>query len=66
VNLGENAQLKPEFLALNPNREIPVLDDGGLLVNLKMPMLMELPRVVAWVERIGARPAVQRGMKVPS
>jgi len=175
VNLGENAQLKPEFLALNPNHKIPVLDDGGqviwesgaillhlgekhdpkgvilpkdarkrmaaiqyaffqtggigpnlgrlgaqlrkpeaernpemvqtfsdevkrllgvidrilsdgrpylagdysigdimhfpwlvFLVNLKMPMMMELPRVVAWLERIGARPAVQRGMKVPS
>ena len=174
VNLGENAQLKPEFLALNPNHKIPVLDDDGLviwesgaillhlaekygrgkilpadakgrmqaiqyaffqtggigpnlgrlgaqlrkpeaernpemvqifsdevkrllgvidrilsdgrpflageysigdimhypwltfLVALKMPMMMELPRVVAWIERIGARPAVQRGMKVPA
>ena len=36
------------------------------LVNMKAPMMMELPRVVAWIERIGARPAVQRGMKVPA
>jgi GST-like protein len=174
VNLGENEQLKPGFLALNPNHKIPVLEDDGLviwesgaillhlgekyglgkilsadpkkrleaiehaffqtggigpnlgrlgaqlrrpeaernvemvqtfseevkrllgvidriladgrpylagdysigdimhypwlvfLVNMKAPMMMELPRVVAWIERIGARPAVQRGMKVPA
>ena len=36
------------------------------LMGLRAPMLMEQPRVVAWLERIGARPAVQRGMKVPS
>jgi len=33
---------------------------------LRAPMLVEQPRVVAWLERVGARPAVQRGMKVPS
>ena len=172
VNLGANEQLKPEFLALNPNHKIPVLTDddlviwesgaillhlaekygkllpadsksrieaiqyaffqaGGIgpnlgrlgaqlrrpeternreivqifgdevkrligvldriladgrpylareysigdimhypwlqpLLGLRAPMLMEQPRVVAWLERIGARPAVQRGMKVPS
>ncbi len=32
---------------------------------LKAPMLMELPRVVAWMERIAERPAVQKGMAVP-
>ncbi len=32
---------------------------------LKAPMLMALPRVVSWVERIAERPAVQRGMAVP-
>jgi GST-like protein len=32
---------------------------------LKLPMLMEQKRVVAWLERIGDRPAVQRGMLVP-
>ena len=172
VNLGANEQLRPEFLALNPNHKIPVLTDddlviwesgaillylaekygkllpadsksrieaiqyaffqaGGIGPNLgrlgaqlrrpegernreivqifgdevkrligvldriladgrpylageysigdimhypwlqplqgfRAPMLMEQPRVVAWLERIGARPAVQRGMKVPS
>jgi len=35
------------------------------LLWLKAPPLMEHPRVVQWVERIGERPAVQRGMKVP-
>jgi glutathione S-transferase len=28
--------------------------------------LAEFPRVKSWVERIDARPAVQRGMRVPS
>ena len=32
---------------------------------LKAPPLMEQEHVVAWVERIAERPAVQRGMKVP-
>jgi GST-like protein len=36
------------------------------LLGFRAPMLMEQPRVAAWLERIGARPAVQRGMKVPS
>ncbi|HKE11590.1 MAG TPA: glutathione S-transferase family protein [Myxococcota bacterium] len=172
VNLGANEQLKPDFLALNPNHKIPVLADDDLVVwesgaillylaekygkllpadrkgrleaiqyaffqaggigpnlgrlgaqlrkpeaernremvqifsdevkrligvldriladgrpylagehsigdimhypwlqplqGLRAPMLTEQPRVVAWLERIGARPAVQRGMKVPS
>ena len=34
-------------------------------LDLKLPDLMTQPRVVAWLERIGARPAVQRGMAVP-
>ncbi len=33
---------------------------------LRAPMLTEQPRVMAWLDRIAARPAVQRGMKVPS
>jgi glutathione S-transferase len=33
---------------------------------LKDPMLTKRPRVVAWVEHIGERPAVQRGMQVPA
>ncbi len=32
---------------------------------LQAPPLVALPRVVAWHERIAARPAVQRGMAVP-
>ncbi len=34
-------------------------------LNLKMPQIMERKRVVEWLERIGKRPAVQRGMAVP-
>ena len=33
---------------------------------LRAPMLTEQPRVMAWLDRIGARPAVHRAMKVPS
>lgn len=36
------------------------------MLNLKAPPLMALPRVVAWLERIGERPAVQKGMAVPA
>jgi len=35
------------------------------VLNLKQPDLMKLPRVVAWLERIGNRPAVKRGLEVP-
>ena len=37
----------------------------AIALQLKLPMLMEQERVVAWLERIGERPAVQRGMLVP-
>jgi len=174
VDLGANEQMKPDFLALNPNHKIPVLEDDGLVIwesgaillhlgerhdpkglilakdprkrsaaiqlaffqtggvgpnlgrlgaalrkegeknaemiqvfstemarlygvldriladgrpylagdysigdimhypwlsfplQLKMPDLIKLPRVVAWLERIAARPAVAKGMAVPS
>lgn len=174
VDLGANEQMKPDFLALNPNHKIPVLEDDGLVIwesgaillhlgerhdpkglilpkdarkrseaiqlaffqtggvgpnlgrlgaalrkegeknaemiqifsaemarlygvldriladgreylagdysigdimhypwlsfplALEMPELMKLPRLVAWLERIAARPAVVRGMAVPS
>lgn len=174
VDLGANEQMKPDFLALNPNHKIPVLEDDGLVIwesgaillhlgerhdpkglilpkdarkrseaiqlaffqtggvgpnlgrlgaalrkegeknaemiqifsaemarlygvldriladgreylagdysigdimhypwlsfplALKMPELMKLPQLVAWLERIAARPAVVKGMAVPS
>ncbi len=34
--------------------------------DLKAPMLLEQKRVVAWLERIAERPAVERGMAVPA
>ena len=37
-----------------------------IVQNLGSPELLELERVVAWLDRIDARPAVQRGMTVPS
>jgi GST-like protein len=37
----------------------------GLLLDMKIPLLMSQPRVLAWVERIAERPAVRRGMAVP-
>ena len=36
------------------------------LLGLRLPILMEQKGVVEWVERIGARPAVQRGLQIPS
>jgi GST-like protein len=36
------------------------------LLALKAPQLLERKRVVAWMERIGKRPAVQKGMQVPA
>jgi GST-like protein len=32
VNLQAEEQLRPEFIALNPNHKIPVLEDDGLMV----------------------------------
>jgi GST-like protein len=36
-----------------------------IMLALKAPPLLEHEQVVAWLERIGERPAVQRGMRVP-
>ena len=36
------------------------------MLDLKAPLLTKRPRVVAWLERILARPAVQRGFAVPA
>ena len=36
-----------------------------ILLDLGAKEITEQKRVVAWLQRIGARPAVQRGMKVP-
>ena len=35
------------------------------LLDFKAPQLMEQKRVVDWMERIAARPAVQKGMQIP-
>ncbi|HTO71044.1 MAG TPA: glutathione S-transferase family protein [Myxococcota bacterium] len=32
VNLQKNEQMTPEFLKLNPNHKIPVIDDDGLVI----------------------------------
>src|SRR5258706_12251588 len=32
VNLGKNEQMAPEFLKLNPNHKIPVIEDGGQVI----------------------------------
>ena len=37
----------------------------GLALPMKLPLLMKHEPVVAWLERIGERPAVIRGMQVP-
>ena len=33
---------------------------------IKAPWVLDRPRVVAWLDRIAARPAVERGMAIPS
>jgi GST-like protein len=35
-------------------------------LDLRFPALVEQPRVVEWLERIGKRPAVERGMAIPT
>ena len=37
----------------------------SIMLGLKTPELLAQKRVVAWLERIGERPAVQRGLAVP-
>lgn len=37
----------------------------SILLGLKMPVVLERQGVVDWLERIGERPAVQRGMAIP-
>jgi glutathione S-transferase len=32
VNLGRGDQLAPEYVSLNPNRKIPTLEDGGVVL----------------------------------
>ena len=32
IDLQNEEQMKPEFVALNPNHKIPVIDDGGLVI----------------------------------
>jgi GST-like protein len=32
VSLADDEQMKPEFLALNPNHKIPVIEDDGLVI----------------------------------
>jgi GST-like protein len=36
-----------------------------IMLAMQAPPLFEHERVVAWLERIGERPAVQRGMRIP-
>ncbi len=35
-------------------------------LDLKAPLITERAKVVEWMERIAARPAVQKGMQVPA
>jgi GST-like protein len=42
VNLQEQEQLRPEFLALNPNHKIPVIEDDGAVIWESGAILMHL------------------------
>ncbi|SFI68307.1 glutathione S-transferase family protein [Albimonas pacifica] len=44
VDLTTGAQRRPEFLALNPNGQIPVLEDDGLVLSESMAILRHICR----------------------
>ncbi|MFA5120640.1 glutathione S-transferase family protein [Zavarzinia sp.] len=47
VNLAKGEQRKPPFLAVNPAGQVPVLDDGGLLLAESNAILVYLARKYA-------------------
>ena len=47
VDLASGAQKQPEFLALNPNGQVPVLEDGDVIVTDSNAILVYLARKYA-------------------
>ncbi len=44
VDLGKGDQLAPEYIAMNPNRKMPVLEDDGFVLWESNAILLYLPR----------------------
>ncbi|PKC11149.1 hypothetical protein RhiirA5_497927 [Rhizophagus irregularis] len=57
IELRKNQQYEPWFLKINPNGKIPAIVDHK--------SIDEFPNLKAWIERIDARPATQKGLNVP-
>ena len=69
VDIGAGNQFDPSFLALNPNNRIPVwVDDEGPNGALEVQLEGRPWRAadLHMIADIAARPAVQRGLKVPA
>lgn len=51
VDLGAGAHKSPEFLAMNPNGQVPVLEDGDVIVSDSNAILVYLARTYApdWI-----------------
>ncbi|MBT0958267.1 glutathione S-transferase [Alphaproteobacteria bacterium KMM 3653] len=63
VDLASGAHKSPEFLAMNPNGQVPVLEDGAVVVSDSNAILVYLARVYApdWIPSDPAdEAAVQR------
>jgi GST-like protein len=59
VDLSAEAQLKPEFLELNPNHKIPVLEDGGLVIWESGAILLHLGEKYGVGKILPADPALR-------
>ncbi len=68
VDLMAGAHKQPEFLALNPFGQIPVLDDGGVIVSDSNAILVYLAKKLSRTEWLPEDPrgaaAVQRWLSV--
>jgi len=64
VDLGKGAQRKPEFLALNPNGKVPVLEDDGFVLWESHAIMQYLadktPGQTVYPEEVRARADVNR------
>ena len=68
INIGEGEQFTPEFVAVSPNSKIPAIVDRELdepIRQIKADVLGEAAHVARWLDAVGAREAVQKGMAIP-